>query len=889
MLHHIFNASRKSVLSLTAVALLASLLAACGGGGSGGGGSPAPQKLKIIAPSSNAVVNTNDEVIIEFIDAVDTSAAIKLNDIDISSLFTIDTSAKTAKASVYALQGILSAQAGESTLKASLTGARTESVSFSFEGKPELVIVSGDEYYLYGSVKGGSGQGYCGTAFDPADDTACDELGGNTFVPTEPDALSFRVLVRNAVIDSLTVLNPNNVPASVLPAAGKETGMSFGVNHLSFVNNPAYNQTTRFNQGNGETLLALAAPGQMIKGQIAAQVRSMDKNHVISQWVAEALNESLANFVSDSAPRMKGKGTPLDSDAACELLNRIQTGGNYFKCDIELVGLYAIATENDLEFEVEAQILPLTSNTPLDSGWQLKFIAKPKTQIDAKIRVTAYKTDSVSEVAGYVHAIATVSGTGDNRSIPEFNFSLNIGSAPAAELLALHIPMQLNGDAIVQNALQINLKVSDLSKPENCFTQTCLPSSVGLGQAVGAIQAEVNALLPDVANQIVYCLQPYTYAGGAFEASDAADCGFDTVPDPMQISRKERDQPIGTEEHYFSVLTAVLEQADYKASVSQGGFVAIDGSQKIRNDGVHLNALGAKATSASGKVSDKNISQVNNSDMALALSANWFNQVLLSAYQSNALGQVSMTDTVGNMGELGEYLINAGQGIIKASHTVTIDVALGAVPSMKFLEASSELAIYDAKVRVVLSSTCQHAVAVCENTINGSAKNPYVDLTMDIKARLSPSTVPGKIVAFEKDDLMLHISKASGTKVSVLGTPVFNPTPKEFYGLMLPVVNQLLEEQLGDFFQPLAYEVNFGNLCNNSSLSTVLSNFFGSGRSLSLLLKDLTFDTTNSADEAEHVLAYGQVVDTNDVNTLLDTPLFQLTLNYEDSTSCEVE
>lgn len=903
MLQHIVQASRKSVLPFTLLALTAAL-AACGGGGSGGGGS-APQKFTIVAPIANKEVETDEQVIITFIDAIDTSAVIKLNGIDVSSIFTVDTATNSIKASIYALQGILAAQSAKSTLTVSATGARTQTVQFSLNAKPELVLTKSDDPkdpndpskkipYIYGVVQGGSGQGYC-DEFDPADPAACVGNGGNIYVPSLLDNnLNFRVAVRNGSIDSLSLNYGLGLGAEVNNAAGSNKNKLFNVTGVSYLLDSAGYSF----QNNDTELLNIAVPGQLIESQIAAQVSSLGTDHVVSRWVAEALNEAIESINERTEPLvlMEAKGTANtegNKDVACELLNRIVGAGTYYKCKLELIGIGVYdntTSRTPLNFNVSADIKPLpATGTPFESGWQLQFLATTETRIDVKVRVTAYQ-GSTNDTAGYVQAIVPILGDGGARTFPEIGFKLNIGSNQTAEILAMHFPMKTLAGELVQDALSVSQSIGVIessvqtTKLENCFSGECVPvTGVTIPSSVAG--PSVDSAVTSITDLLVACMQPYSFDGGEFDAADKTRCRFDEIPDPLHITATETTQPIGVADNYFSAVTASVEQANYLATTGNGGFFAINGTQKIRNDGVHLNALGAKSvTSSSGKVASQLISLPANHDMALALSANWFNQILLSVYQSNAISQVEMTDEIANLGELGDYLVSMGQGIIKDTDEVTISVALDAVPSMRFLDDHSELFIADARMRVELSSSCAGTLATCA-PLSDSGK-PYIDLTMDIKARLSPTSEAGKIVAFEKDDLMLYISEASGTKVTVpiLGT-VFNPKAEEFYGLMLPVVNDLLDEQLGGLFQPLKYDFTVGNLCNNSALSSVLTNFFAGGRSLSLLLKDLYFDTRNSSGEAEHVIAQGQVVETDNV-TVLDTPIFQLTVNYGAASTC---
>lgn len=277
-----FTQSRFNLLKTAAAALAAASLAACGGGGGSGGGSQQSAGTITVADP----VTIDDVITIKFRDCVSKGFNAKLDSIDITPLFTLDKSdndkACNARASVYALQGVLGEKAqaeGSSKLLVKVQGRTDIDKSFKFKAWPEFAL----SYPNY------------------------DEIEGEVF---------------NALL-------PTN--------GGAVSGVSSVTEKTFKITSVDYPITVSVEAKNGlKNKFRLAEGGENIKDSTVFQLpATMNEDHVVSDWVKSYLNAPVNNFDVGSV-KITFADADADSCSANKLCPTIKVDGDDYKLIIEV-------------------------------------------------------------------------------------------------------------------------------------------------------------------------------------------------------------------------------------------------------------------------------------------------------------------------------------------------------------------------------------------------------------------------------------------------------------------------------------------------------------------------------------------------------------------------
>ena len=878
------------VRSLLLVAAV-SLLAACGGGGGGGGG-VLPTKLSVTVPAEDGTVLGKDDFVeLTFVEGVtlqqvQDGLSVKLGFYDVSAVFNVfevdvdGTTVVKAKADIFALTGALKFSDGNvNYLEAGIPGSSKAKRNFSYAGSPELVVTS---------VTGGTHQGYDGTFEYDLDEDGIDEFYDGTLYgyttanangrPGNGNVLSVAGLARFAVLNALDVTTDADEVVSI-------TGVNsdgFTITGLDYIGGQSANDLPAYTlvANGGASTLELVSPGKLLNNMLALQLNNTAFNRVIGEWLAEAIEYELGQI--DSANPLTLQASEHEAtdvaDAACEAVNAFKAGTDAVACDIQLIGVVdaqnsSLTPNVIVTAEVVENIAPL-----LDQGsWRWRVTVTVE-QVVAKLRFNAYDELNSYALLGSVDFPGVLVNSAGDFTL---SFDLEVGADTGAALLSLAVPA---------DAVAIGLSELDALSVGSCTPQAfCnVPvDSAAINTQLGSY--EDPATIAELEDSFQTVL------------ADAVSNNNPAINNASLISPVTLQDPVDGE-IVISAVQQWLEKAEYREAVSGeqrvGGLVGLQGYSKTVDAGVHLNALGSRFTRplTAGRLVDGNISAA--ADVSLAVSSNWINQMLLSVYQSNVFSTVRPALTVADLGDIGAQLVSVSQGNIAADDPVDVTIASEAVGSSRFVDADEpymELSMPAIRLSISLpetdlSSLASQGAAFC----NGGAirdlldgKHPYVELVMDVKARmplrLDPLTKALDITP-DNDDLMLFVASADGTEIRdpLAGCKVlFQPSRTEFQALLPELVSPLLQQELEE-----AVAARDSTICIDSS---TLGDFAGVVGSLLQTDKVMELVLSDLAVEGEHLMLAASARERGDdgVDGVPGQAFFSLVLADSSSVSCQ--
>ncbi|HEY9034990.1 MAG TPA: hypothetical protein VIN71_13705 [Pseudomonadales bacterium] len=876
------------VRSLLLVAAV-SLLAACGGGGGGGGG-VLPTKLSVTVPAEDGTVLGKDDFVeLTFVESVtlqqvQDGLSVKLGFYDVSAVFNVfevdvdGTTVVKAKADIFALTGALKFSDGNvNYLEAGIPGSSKAKRNFSYAGSPELVVTS---------VTGGTHQGYDGTFEYDLDEDGIDEFYDGTLYgyttanangrPGNGNVLSVAGLARFAVLNALDVTTDADEVVSI-------TGVNsdgFTITGLDYIGGQSANDLPAYTlvANGGASTLELVSPGKLLNNMLALQLNNTAFNRVIGEWLAEAIEYELGQIDSANPLTLQASEHATNggvADAACEAVNAFKAGTDAVACDIQLIGVVdaqnsSLTPNVIVTAEVVENIAPL-----LDQGsWRWRVTVTVE-QVVAKLRFNAYDELNSYALLGSVDFPGVLVNSAGDFTL---SFDLEVGAETGAALLSLAVPA---------DAVAIGLSELD---------------ALGNGSCTPLAFCNVPVDSAAINTQLGSYEDPATVAEleDSFQTvlADAVSSNTPSINNASIISPVTLQDPVDGE-IVISAVQQWLERADYREAVSGvqrvGGLVGLQGYTKTVDAGVHLNALGSRFTRplTAGRLVDGNISAA--ADVSLAVSSNWINQLLLSVYQSNVFSTVRPALTVADLGDIGAQLVSVSQGNIAAGDPVDVTIASEAVGSSRFVDADEpymELSMPAIRLSISLpetdlSSLASQGAAFC----NGGAirdlldgKHPYVELVMDVKARmplrLDPLTKALDITP-DNDDLMLFVASADGTEIRdpLAGCKVlFQPSRTEFQALLPELVSPLLQQELEE-----AVAARDSTICIDSS---TLGDFAGVVGSLLQTDKVMELVLSDLAVEGEHLMLAASAREQGDAG-VPGQAFFSLVLADSTSVSCQ--
>lgn len=882
----------KTPTQLLCSLIVALMLAACGGGGGSGSGA-LPQKVTITTSNPTSGTLTEDSVIRIALDET-TGFEVSLSGVDITSLFVNDGSNnKKRKVNVYALQGILSENAS-SKLTASVKGSRVETLNISYKGKPELVFTK-----IEGS----------GTGFSAASSTSLStftNLKGesdvygvvipgsanwpvNTTLPQAAENLTtVDGLVRNALAKSISGL--------VVTGGGK-TFIKGNNNLVSFAEKTETEADFTFtveSTENKTNIVNLAIPGKTIRDEFALQISDMGKEHVISAWVNDALLTYFGTIAPATPEIIKLEGNDVCDGVFVQFMQ--ETLPADYTCSVEVFEVAMHKGEGG--FDTTLAFLPLPAailgQENLEQGWGIKANVASNKPVVAVMHVIAKPTAN--------GAIERVAKLEVRLSKPSVDIDFGLGKF-GEQLIALDIDYNKTENTTQSLAVSYGA-IEDLQLTKidqlSCPSGTCPPESAK--DLVGFIGDIPESLASFAANQ-AYCLLPLTINAGIFRDADAAVCGYETVAGVLQVNKPwekigdKLEVPVfldaeATEKTVISAIEQQLKDSRFASSLTQkAGFVSFSGYQKTRDDGVHINALGTHFVSPGQGVEmvAGNLSKVDAADAVVAISSNWINQGLLAAFQSKQLDE-EIVSTVGEMGLL--VMLGDIPGVL-ATDPIKINIISTSAPYINFVKDVNneyiELVINGLNAIIVL----QKVIPECTRfePLGGckplsSAGHPFIDVTLDVKARISPNAfVAGADQLLAIDDIMFYITKAVGTKVTVpegLGMEGFDPTAKNLQAMMYPIIRAELVEAL-TWEEPKEKTIALCYAEEGGLFNGILQSFIGvknAEKKLRLQAVSAKLDA-NQVGKVEHILLGAKLVDGGDSTALAGFALAQLVLKSD--------
>lgn len=880
------------VRSLLLVAAV-SLLAACGGGGGGGGG-VLPTKLSVTVPAEDGTVLGKDDFVeLTFVEGVtlqqvQDGLSVKLGFYDVSAVFNVfeadvdGTTVVKAKADIFALTGALKFSDGNvNYLEAGIPGSSKAKRNFSYAGSPELVVTS---------VTGGTHQGYDGTFEYDLDEDGIDEFYDGTLYgytganangrPGNGNVLSVAGLARFAVLNALDVTTDADEVVSI-------TGVNsdgFTITGLDYIGGQSANDLPAYTlvANGGASTLELVSPGKLLNNMLALQLNNTAFNRVIGEWLAEAIEYELGQIDSTNPLTLQASEHATNggvADAACEAVNPFKDAPDAVACDIQLIGVVDAGPSSPLTVDVTAEVVENAAPLLDQGSWRWRVTVTAKNMV-VLLRFNAYDEFSYALLGSVDFPGVLVNSAGDFT----LSFDLEVGAETGAALLSLAVP----ADAVAIG----------LSELDALGEGSCTPEGFCDDDPAASISGPINDALNTYTD-------PATIADleTSFQTvlADAVSSNTPSINNASIISPVTLQDPVDGE-IVISAVQQWLEKAEYREAVSGeqrvGGLVGLQGYTKTVDAGVHLNALGSRFTRplTAGRLVDGNISAA--ADVSLAVSSNWINQMLLSVYQSNVFSTVRPALTVADLGDIGAQLVSVSQGNIAADDPVDVTIASEAVGSSRFVDADEpymELSMPAIRLSISLpetdlSSLASQGAAFC----NGGAirdlldgKHPYVELVMDVRARmplrLDPLTKALDITP-DNDDLMLFVASADGTEIRdpLAGCKVlFQPSRTEFQALLPELVSPLLQQELEE-----AVAARDSTICIDSS---TLGDFAGVVGSLLQTDKVMELVLSDLAVEGEHLMLAASARERGDdgVDGVPGQAFFSLVLADSSSVSCQ--
>ena len=957
-----------------------SLLAACGGGGGGGGS--LPSKLAITNPAAPEgdvldVLAADEAVEIAFNEGVTLDTAetldVNLNGHNVSAYFVITEAGDgsiTAKADVFALSAALmdTASGGSTPLvEAKVDGSRTESRQFAYQGRPEIVV---------NSVTGGTAEGYNpdtftydGVLYDGND---ADYNGNvapyqttNSELPQSSDPLVVSGVARGDLLASLQAdigVSTGVVMPAVLDEASGSPLFDNGRSYFQFspftyeigatgIDSPDFVFTGTSDDGVAAETLEIVAPGTMLNNMLALQLNDSAFNRVIGKWLGEVIKSRLGQ-ISEASPvvLLPATGTSGSPDDVCQVINQYKDDvvhpDDFYECDVQLL---KVGTQNDInivpDFEVTAVTSALPLDSTLDSGWHWDVTVAAQQPVKMKLRFTAYDGTGTEAETGYLQINANFQAASGDSTPPSLTVRLNVGAdgAVGASLLGIEIDGSDDGDGTYSTtAISAQQYLQNLSDQECTVCESGF-STIGLASAAGG---QITNAITDLAGEQAWCLQPYTvdyvYTDGSLESACGfadpglstdrrlvEDSGAVTVPvenEQYLVTPDDAGTPDVDETQYLviSAMETMFSKLDYQVAndgaADVGGFVGLQGYSKTVDNGVHLNALGSVFTtplSGEGKVDAGNIDA--GSDVSLAVSSNWFNQLLLSMHQSNVFSTIKPNPTVGDLGDLGLELANNSLGYITTATPVDISVSGKTPGAMRFVQQGEESNIYVGMPQLTLKIVLQSDLSPLADQINGTTiddprtatvesypspcaaysyqaisnledgKYAYVEVNMDVKARMPVSLDANNELQLTpaNDDLMLFVSSADGTTIRLpdIGScdVLFEPSRTELQAMLPEFVNPFLQTEVSELLQPgeetLCIDTSVTGI-QNEMLRNIFADFFDDGAGGS---RDRVMELVlgNVSAEGEHLLLSASAREQGDTSEVTGNAFYSLVLTND--------
>lgn len=634
--------------------LAALMLAACGGGGSGSGAPPSPfVGGGVETDGANAPTKDGDTYVLR----EDSVLTLKLSNasglkaslagVDIRSLFTIN--GNKASVSAYALQGIFASTNNAATLEVSVAGSSKSTLQLKYLAKPELVFTKVE----------GTGTGFDGTGLVFPKKSGGDygvastsEWPKNEVLPTSGEYLTVEGIVRGALAATIT---GGLQPVTPSPSNKFENEIS-GVNYQKNLDEGEADFSFTVTADNGEeSTINLAMPGKVISDMFALQISDIGKDHLISQWINDALVSYLAAI---------DENNPLFSTTDCTFFEPLSGAGNNVKlydvtlkpgntnqvaCTIKITAIKP-ASESVSELSFDTQLtFTKASDTNID-GWNVKAVLKPKQAVEVTLRTDYYyDTTGNGDYSSIAHGIVPLRF--QNSLSVELNIDLGKVTGSQAKLFGVKIDYD---NSASPKTKMIKLEqtldtagLGDCEGKDSTYVASCVKAPSGLSK--GNVDTYVMPKVNDAIANVARCLRPYSYDFNPI-IEDTSECGYSTVPTPSWDDIGELSElPIFIDpkasDANKKVVSAVQQQLTDSRFVSatnqKAGFVSFDGWEKTRDDGVHLNVLGTHFASAESmattQVKTGKFENLEANDINMAISSNWINQMLLAAYQSKQL------------------------------------------------------------------------------------------------------------------------------------------------------------------------------------------------------------------------------------------------------------
>lgn len=934
--------------------LAALLLSSCGGGGSGSGTAPPVGEIdaKDVLTIEDNIVFTLDDSLCDFnqdyeanadtgctdapnkINVLDKFSA-ELNGIEIKDLFTID--ARTARVSVYALQGLLGeknekSSGGKSSLVINVAGKGKSPArqSFTFKGEPEVVLLKTPKNAP--AFSNSTCEGLLEETDWQSSDCDPSKLGGSYLTPG--GSVDVQGAVRGAYLKTIELLNGTGTAK-----AGERP--NFDIFSLTYQDSSNPKKADFTLNLNGVKQVDYAVPGKNIADIFALQIDDVKDNHVLATW----LNDAVVAYIEDNLTDWtEGRYFSIDP-GMCRVIfvNGFGADPNGYEPSVCWLSLQSV--EQGVKVDNADNTTTLTpgdgfdfnsslkfkgnTNSQFDSVWRIEGKAKPSNNnhIEVKANIIAF-SDAVASTCYYDADLSGLVGCKEQATAkvrfymdPVLGFTVDLGKPKASvseELVAIALDYKTDGpqtDALTfahgverfwrdacefPSALEKpgqpegpenpKVNISDWSECNSDFLGKPLNLS-GLpspGAGLPKPEAQIKEAIDESLAGLVKCLLPYTIYTPELSDAELLSCGYkNDEGEPVRPTKALaglgdlKKTPITNDANLIvSALENQFTAAKFNVKTgSDDGFVSLGGWNKASNHGVFDNLVGSyfPATNAGAEVLKEYFDKQG--DLKVAVSGAWINQMLLASFQNRQF-DMHVDEQLKDLGELGQFLVDSGATYIKKTDRLITDIALNTAPYVRFVNDKIELVVNSVSVKAELTTNVNACVApFCTITLNENNR-AYLDLEVDVKALLTidlESSTPFKVL---RDETMVHIVSAKGTKLIAPGTK-FDASDR---GILLPPIYTFMHDTLnGVFDKEWQPSESINNICVDNDL---LSAFFPTGaRKLRVLANSLAFDAEGA--EASHIVLAASLQDiTNGILGTAGLPLLDITLNHFTPANC---